>query len=76
MVRTPFDITYLPMVTSVCIVLRLALKIGNNRKDSLTHALTYGIRFRMSCVIGIVLSGNTNITSSRSFSCFFRLFAI
>jgi len=76
MVRTPFDITYLPIVTSVCIVLRLPLTIGINRKDSLTHALTYGIRFKMSYVIGIVLSGNTDITSSRSFSCFFGLFAI
>jgi len=76
MVRTPFDIIYLSMVTSVCIVLRLPMVIGNNREDSLIHALTYDVRFRTSCVIGIVLSGNTDITSSRSFSCFFGLFAI
>lgn len=64
------------MVTSVVIVLSVPMEIGNNRSDSLIQALEYTKRFRMSVVTGDDLSGNTDITSSRSFSCFSGLIAI
>lgn len=72
----PAGILYPPIQTSVCIVLRTTRVMEKNRRDSLMQALAYLVWSRIFGVTRDVLSGNTDITSSRNFSCFSGLFAI